>query len=1576
MGNAAASKAALLVLDKPLVTDLEPNEVVHAELSVNDQKVSISSWPARPITVSPPPRGLLSAVFYAVDDDEEEDKRELGRIMVPNQPLEAFQEPAFQLWLGLLDANQVPMGRAAPRDTNSVFELSLATAQRPGKSKVCLTVAAVEPQLLTGRPEDIWHFQNMLAERPVMRLLTQSGEIIRHMHEAQREAESEVSHKSKEFGAKEKLYQGVVREHRSAMQEIQTRMKERHATFSNIKAAMHDHMGTQFMFHEWKVWTVHRKHTLKHSTLFDVIMLRKIFHEWKIQCFHNNSMSAKALASMQALELEIRSLQAEKEALQAELQAVKGSTDSEVKRRRARHDTVVDHTLMHYERDQNLLCLHYALVDWDAAVKQAKLDHLKAMQLAEQQLSQQYYQTKLEAVLFVLGIHTDHIKQILFRTWRDYVEEGKEKAVGIAAEAQLIRKLQQGKMVNISHMLCDSRDTALVFARWHALVTSDKTVRRMRQHLSEQESREDQRLDMMMMQWGGQNNQLMLHSILHQLSKYCKTAKLERERAVALAEQARIEKEHDDRMKYVLLRWEGHTQDFTVQLLFQAWRDYIEDSKQALALSSITAEAERIRVRRETDVRALLFKTVEKDDGMVIHAAFAAWRDDTKDEKAIRGFHKLLEKRKKDHGNLMAKGLVKWGGQVDELVLHTVMRVWNQCIVAENEQLRNARHIAEQQRIREEHDNRMKFVLECLETDNSHFTFRLVFQAWKDAAEDTRIMRKTAGIEGETARLRKLYRLDVSKLIHSGFDKEGTISTTHVFSRWREHIADVRKAKTIDRHRSQLRELKDLHLDKVFFAWDTNDNALSLHSLLHIWVTEAREAKLLRLEAKHIAEQQRIRDLYRDKLLFAITQMEGDNKGFTQQLYFETWRDLIEDSKQAAQLSETMAQAERLRHMHQRDVRKLFFQFVDVDVTLLCHITLAGWREYVADEKGARQYSKHLGTTKDTMYHIIEKTAALLDGDNDVLTLHLVLRTWQDEAHLCKERALRAIHMAKYKAAQEKTDEATKVVLMKWLSNNGHFLMVMMFSEWRDFIEDAKQMAELSKMTEQAWRLKQLQQGPMRSLLHNFVSGEDALEVHTYFACWREHAAAAKRLQAQEQVSTVRDNRRIRCVEKALLLWGSANDGLSVHTILRAWASDVAWEAMAREKAIALEVQQRIQQMRHQHLAFVLLKMDEGNLVLLVDVTFTLWRDTVQESKQAMALSSITAEADHLMKLHQGPVRSMVQRFLSIDDSLTIHHMFVCWRELLRDEKRFDQLNNHIRSMKDLTRSKVDRALLTWGDSNSDMLLHMVMRTWLHYNSEEREFRIQAETGGLKAKCSKRTQLVYNKMDNENQRMLVTFIFDEWLRRIREMRQEEEMSAIAGVASKVERMQSLQRHIVFKFADAMGSLGFETVLTALRAVAAWRDCLIEARQTKSLTVKMRELFSQWRGSNLSVATLWAIAIEARYLTLVLLNWRRVASQRPPPIVPIRAPVEQSPERTPQPLLSTKLHRTFVQSSATTLPRSPSPPSLALGPTHWWRIRIASRPVRHSIGAPTSTVSSMPVSPRSPASPLNSARRLS
>jgi len=162
---------------------------------------------------------------WAINADDDEERRLVGQVLVPHTSLESLEESGFTIWLGLLD--QVPDGKyPRPEEADSAFNSAVLAAKDPSRPKICFTFATIGYDVVQGTSaqQDVQAFQNQLARKPVMRLLGHANDLIKGLTKNNKALQKELRALHREFRSKETIFHSFVHVEKKTLEENRERI--------------------------------------------------------------------------------------------------------------------------------------------------------------------------------------------------------------------------------------------------------------------------------------------------------------------------------------------------------------------------------------------------------------------------------------------------------------------------------------------------------------------------------------------------------------------------------------------------------------------------------------------------------------------------------------------------------------------------------------------------------------------------------------------------------------------------------------------------------------------------------------------------------------------------------------------------------------------------------------------------------------------------------------------------------------------------------------------------------------------------------------------------------------------------------------------------------------------------------------------------------------------------------------------------------------------------------------------------------------------------------------------------------
>lgn len=320
-----------MIVDKPYVPDQDNNEELFVELIVKGDKVQITSWPDERNDISPrepnnivgvpaPLQGTIRATVWAINADDDDERREVGQILVPFTSLQKFEDQTcFTVWLGLLDQSMVPSSTYPIQgEAERCFRDSLEKAKDPSTPKVCCTFALIPTSVLYDE-ESNRDFQEKLTAKPVMQLLGQANDLVKGLTKNNKSLQKELRALHREFRSKETIFHSFVHVEKKQLEKNKERVLETLKKEADRWAKLvNGDMQMEVVFNNWMKVTKDsgldamkvklenvRKGTLdmlnksfgQNDKEAEVTLLQRTIHEWRVNA-HQQKMQEVACLRM------------------------------------------------------------------------------------------------------------------------------------------------------------------------------------------------------------------------------------------------------------------------------------------------------------------------------------------------------------------------------------------------------------------------------------------------------------------------------------------------------------------------------------------------------------------------------------------------------------------------------------------------------------------------------------------------------------------------------------------------------------------------------------------------------------------------------------------------------------------------------------------------------------------------------------------------------------------------------------------------------------------------------------------------------------------------------------------------------------------------------------------------------------------------------------------------------------------------------------------------------------------------------------------------------------------------------
>lgn len=1509
MGNAHIhGKGVLLQIDRPLVPDLQPEEDVAVELLINGQTIQLDSWPSQAIVVPPPVRGVIRVSVYAISQDEDQEPRDCGHVLIPHEACEIFHEPAFQLFLGLLDSSALPLEMATPRNSvaQDLFQQSILAAKNADVPKVNLLFAACDEGLENWSAEDMWQFVNALQDKPIMRLLAHSADIVKEQHQTQNAATQELLCSHREFASKEKLYQGFVnsaRVDKARMMDNVSRARNNIAElfFSNSSAWSVSHVMKHWVHCVRKAKMDQVRHLnrlarerMKHimaKLIFPALLFKveTAFYSWKLAA-NSPQQQAKVSVSMIVSGIEFDKLSESRDVLYDLCPDVLNDTENAIKEvlaHAARHSFQAEHADVYLSKGSLVMAsgghhghhshhghqLSRIHVAGDTVVVQATIlppkgasaGHI-AKSLGHQSSLSQSLSVKLIAVPGIFSFCTGPIKI-----------EGLTVTYVRGMTEQRIRNHNNRVLTEIVDIFtqrsCDFNLERCVHL-WRKEVVKTKAHKR-----------HDSIMDKTLRQWSDDDTDILLH--------------------ICLREWHILVLNEHKRLKELVQR-------------------ELQELHEQHALKMNLAERRHYRAKRAIELEVNKWATGHKS--AMLKTVLTDWHEYTM---------KVVLKRQSL--NQVGYQLQKFVDELDYGDMLTVFRAWKECSTRHREQKREE---SEERRIQDlmggitkksktltRHDLVIDKCLSRWADDHTGVFARVCIQEWnilvqkglKDLVQGELTVLQEQHTKQISLAERRQYRakrsieLEVNKWALG--DTRGKLKT--VLTDWHEYTMKVvLKRHNLNQVGYQLQkfveelDFGDVHI--VFVAWNKCTN----------WRREQKKAE---------AEEKRVSNLMSGKLgeaaeenAFKMTEAEqkhdsakksielmvrkwqaGEGMGLVSAVYTEwhkytmkhvAWRKkhaaveaslhkFLEGGKEGGlhtavlywhKYTANLCATRRNRNSTQTALKK----FLEGEVTGLMHGVLAQWeahknyaklhgwhedkrhvskqdmQDFLDDEK--RRHQEEVDALKADHDAELEKNHANVDyalkswGEGELLaTVKQFFMYWRKHAHHQADvkRGRQSVHDALLVSVEGEERAAIQLTLVNWKSFTKHErLERQQYFASQKFREDMD--AYLTRHREQLHALRASHEADVKRkratveyALRIWTQGGEHAAKEMFLMCWREHA---------RHRADVRRGRQ--AVHDALLVCVVGEERAATHLTF------ISWSAFTRQTKLRRERNEQARKFRETH--------EKAILALC-------WVHWVKDAKLAL-LSKVT-HLQSVMKVKDMKSRQVKAVSLEFDNTAHIQVrlqrqcMIRAWLHYVAEER---EAKEKAARLKLYRRSKDMYELLTCvvlekaGWNYTDLFHQVLFDLWAKMIESKKQ---KDEVW----KCTSKIDY-YRQRDRDDVIKLVLMTiadqaslrkstcFAAWVTEFKAGKYAKNLKACRAGA----RRQNFERvsKAVAKWAVDAEDVSLGVVLRAFGQNVA--DARAAKGQSKVLHVQRA-----WRSNALKTSSQYAEALEARHNIKALLGWR-------------------------------------------------------------------------------------------------------
>lgn len=1054
------------------------------------------------------------------------------------------------------------------------------------------------------------------------------------------------------------------------------------------------------------------------------------------------------------------------------------------------HHIVLDKSLACWgETDKNLL-MHTMLRMWLETVVSSREQEAKAEAMAEQLRLQEIHDTRMKGVLLKMEDERSTGRTlILLRSWHDHVEQTRGTAgmSALSAEANRLRKMHSGDVRRLLARLMSVETKTLLHmtvGSWRELVKDKSQMIEMTMHLEQKaQVQEDYNrvVTKALERWGEQDDHLILHMVIDEWGDVIKKERQMDEEATRLAELQQMKDEHDRKTRFVLLKMDDEKGALHVMAAWECWLDLLQDKKLNNSLSEVTRRAEYLRELHRGDVRKLLVRLASASDAAVMSACFGGWKEMVHVDKDLAQMQTHLANTHEKHTFVLDSALMKWGEGDETLLRHTVLHMWIGYVTEQREMLIRANALAEQERIRDEHDKKMERVLLKMDGERGHVSVEIMFGAWQDYVEQKKVAGSMDSITAEAERLREMHRADVRKLLFSLASEEDSAALQACIGCWREVIMDKRKEHELSEMEACLLTSHDKHdhiMDGAILIMGDHQDAIVQHTVLRGWLTCVIEGRDLTAQKERIAEAKQARDFHATKIESIIMRMGSEQSATAIHVLVQAWRDVVQIPRKDEGLRDAIERIEHTHAMHKSSVQLLLDRFALEDSGTAKHVCFAKWHRYVKEET---QHHAQECLQKELeglmMKHSMLANGALFAmGKLDTALFHAYwFHQWCDRTRLAsadyKAKRMQEATML----AKELEDERLQKTLYRWESEQTDVKVHLILQAWIQVSCGTRRSEELSRLENRTQWLQEMHRESVHRLILQMAEDCDRGSVHVFLNAWNDFARkAAHDAEMRRHLSAAQDEHE-RVLDKALVRWGDADVQVILRTMLHAWRTETARSIGARVRAEHHMEHKRLKEVHDAKMGHTLSRWESDCKAFSVYTALQAWKVQADTQKQELLLMSTDSESQRLRLMHDVHIHHLIERFSTDQNFWVVHVTFVEWcaflseiREMYRRLKVEDDMGD-IKGRHDLV---MDKALVKWGRSDDALILKAVFHR-LHFEVlQSQAFYAKAMTRSemevLRERYLEKIRKTAFRWSDREFQVQLSVVLQAWLEMVRE----------------------------------------------------------------------------------------------------------------------------------------------------------------------------------------------------------------
>lgn len=682
---------------------------------------------------------------------------------------------------------------------------------------------------------------------------------------------------------------------------------------------------------------------------------------------------------------------------------------------------------------------------------------------------------------------------------------------------------------------------ACLRAWWADVVDYNKNVHR--ELCSSLEQKHDHIIDKALLCWGGQDDTLLMDTVLHEWVAYVAEEREFNFQAQLLTERQAATAAHDAKIEAVLIKMNRGDNRLITSIAIKAWSDAAILPKRIAHVDNLSKKAEHLGMMHRQDVPRLLNLLIASDCTIKQHACLGVWKELLVQKQQMMHFsqyQKYAEKFKGQHSNLAYKSTFLLTLKDSQWTSRLVLSTWSACA-----------HLGAQRKAElKEHAEDVLYV-----TQNSEYVIDRALEKW--------------GLENECI-------------------------LSHVaWHAWEKYVVDAVRIRGL----SEVQKQAEAHLaltqrnhgeftDKAMILWGNHDLALLQHGCLHAWNDMVKAD----VEAQNMAEALRLKHLHNEKVLKALLQVDS---GQAYAVVFRIWREVMQMEQAWRDEVKWREHLDATQKNQDEFTDKAIFLWGNRDVDLLQHECLHAWHRKIKVDHAADVESKRMANCRRNHSEFTDKAVVLWGNHDADLLQHECLHAWYRKLKAEKyewriEKAAR--DQGKWKAyhcaAQKRHEEFTDKAIVLWGNHDVELLQHECLHAWHRKVradreaqradsEAQRADSEAQNFFEKTAERKRLKQLHDEKVLKTLLLLDSNQTYVLLFGWWKEITNEAKFDLAMSKV--VRGNTRVQKVHRnnVLLLLekvADSSDDVFLYSTFNGWRQTVVdkkyVEHISRENAL------------------------------------------------------------------------------------------------------------------------------------------------------------------------------------------------------------------------------------------------------------------------------------------------------------------------------------------------------------------------------------------------------------------------